>query len=56
MIVSMLHNWNVMIYSHHKILKCISFVSSHYVSVINLNIMLSFNVFREFDYVSQSIM
>ena len=28
--------------SHHRIFKCIGFVSSHYVSVINLNVVCFF--------------
>ena len=50
----MLHNWNLKNSSHHKIFKYISFIPSHYVSVINLDVVLSFIVFSEFDYVSQS--
>ena len=41
-------------YSHHEIFKCKSFVPSHYVSDINLDVAPSFNVFSEFDFVSQS--
>ena len=39
---------------HHIIFKCPGFMPSHYISVINLNVVLSFKVFSEFDYVSQS--
>ena len=39
--------------SYHRIFKYIGFVPSHYVSVINLNTIPSFNVFSESDYVSQ---
>ena len=35
--------------SHHIILKYIGFVPSHYVSVINLDVMPSFSAFNEFD-------
>ena len=41
-------------YSQHRIFKCIGFVPSHYVSTINLDVMSSFSIFSEFDYVSQS--
>ena len=41
-------------YSHHRIFKYIGFVSSHCVIYINLDIASFFNVFNEFDYVSQS--
>ena len=40
--------------SHYRFFKCIGFVSSHYVSVINLDTTTSFSVFSEFDYMSQS--
>ena len=40
--------------SHHRIFKCTGFMLSHYVGAINLDIVLSFSVFSEFDYVSQS--
>ena len=40
---------NLMNSSHHKIFKCIDFVPSHSVSVINLDVILSFSVFNEFD-------
>ena len=50
----MLQNLNLMNSSHHRIFKYIGFVSSHYVSVINLDVVSSFNVFSEFDFISQS--
>ena len=50
----MLQNWSLMNSSHHRIFKCIAFVSSQYVSAINLDTIPSFSVFNEFDYVSQS--
>ena len=40
--------------SHHTIFTCIGFVPSHYVSAINSDVVSSFNVFNEFDFVSQS--
>ena len=40
-------------YSNHGIFKCKSFVPSHYVSDINLDVVPSFSVFSEFDFVSQ---
>ena len=40
-------------YSHHIIFKCIGFMPSHYVSVINLDVASSFSIFSEFDFVSQ---
>ena len=39
--------------SHHRIFKCIAFISSHYFSVINLDVALLLNDFSEFDFVSQ---
>ena len=50
----MLQNLNLMNSSHYGIFKCIGFVSNHYVSVINLNIMSSFSIFNKFDYISRS--
>ena len=47
----MLQNWNLIYYSHHRIFKCIGFVSGHCVCAINLDVMSSFSVFNEFDYV-----
>ena len=52
--VNMLQNLNLMNYSHHTIFKCIGIVMSHYVSTIDLNVVSSFSVFNEFDYVYQS--
>ena len=49
----MLQNKNLRNSSHHRIFKCIGFVSNHYFSVINLDVVPSFSVFREFDSVSQ---
>ena len=40
--------------SHHRIFKCIGFVPSHYVGVINLDVAPFFSVFSKFDFVSQS--
>ena len=49
----MVQNWNLSNYSHHRILKYIGFMSSHYISAINLNAMLLFSIFNEFDFVSR---
>ena len=38
--------------NHHRIFKCIEFVPSHYVSIINLDAAPSFNVFSKIDFVS----
>ena len=48
----MLQNCNLLDSSHYKIFKYIGFVSSHYISVINLDVMSSFNVFSTFYCVS----
>ena len=40
--------------SHHRIFTYIGFVPSNYVSAINSDVVPSFSVFSEFDYVSQS--
>ena len=40
--------------SHYRIFKCISFMLSHYVSAINLDVVSSFNVFSELDSIPQS--
>ena len=40
--------------SHYRIFKCISFMLSHYVSAINLDVVSSFNAFSEFDSIPQS--
>ena len=45
----MLQNWSLINSSQYKIFKCIGFVSRHYVSAINLDVVPSFNVFSEFD-------
>ena len=39
-------------YRHYRIFKYISFMFSHYISVINFNNILSFSVFSPFDYMS----
>ena len=39
--------------SHHRIFKCTGCMLSHYVNAINLDIMQSFSIFSEVDYVSQ---
>ena len=49
----MLQNWNLLNSSHCKFFKCIGFVSSHYISVINLDVTSSFSVFSKFNVVSQ---
>ena len=41
-------------FGYLRILKCIGFVPNHYVSVINLDVAPSFDVFSEFDFISQS--
>ena len=48
MIVSMLQNWSSMYYSHHIIVKFISFKPIY--CVINLDIASSSIVFSDFDY------
>ena len=50
----MLQNWNLLNSSHHRIFKCIGFLPSHYISAINLDVVSSFSIVSEFDYVSQS--
>ena len=40
--------------SHYRIFKCISFMLSHYVSAINLDVASSFNAFSEFNFIPQS--
>ena len=47
MVVNLLQNWNHIYYSHHKIIKYVSFESIHY--AINLNVASSSKVFSEFD-------
>ena len=49
----MLQNLNLMNSNHHRIFKCIGLVLNNCVSAINLDVASSFNVFSEFDYVSQ---
>ena len=39
--------------SHHRILKCIGCMPSHYISAINLDTASFFSVFSEFNFVSQ---
>ena len=51
----MLQNWNLINSIDHRIFKSIGFVSSHCVSVINLNATSSFNIFSKFDYVFKSV-
>ena len=48
MIISMLQNLSHMYYSHHKIIKRVSFKSIH--CAINLDVASSSKVFSEFDY------
>ena len=45
-VVNMLQNLSHMYSSHYMIIKCVGFKSIHY--TINLNIMLSFEVFNKF--------
>ena len=47
MVVNILHNCGHMYYSHHKIIKCVSFESIYY--TINPNVALLSKVFSEFD-------
>ena len=49
----MLQNLGLMNSIYYRIFKYIGFVLSHYVSAINLDVVPSFSVFSEFDYVSQ---
>ena len=50
----MVQNWDLMKSSHYRIFKCISFMLSHYISAIDLDVASSFNVFSEFDFIPQS--
>ena len=45
-----MHELDLMNSSHHKILKCIDFLPSHYINVINLDTTSFFSVFSEFNY------
>ena len=49
----MLQNWNLINYSYQRIFKCTVFIQSHYVSVINWDVVSSFSVFSQFDSISQ---
>ena len=48
----MLYNLNPMNYSHHIIFKYIGFMSNHYISAINLDVMSLFNVFSKINYLN----
>ena len=41
-------------YNYYKIFQYIGFLSSHYVSIITLNVAPFFSVFSKFDFFSQS--
>ena len=53
MVVNILQNWSHINYNHNSNIKCIDFKSIYY--VINLNTVLSFMVFSNFDYLFQSM-
>ena len=60
LVINMLHNWSHMYSSHNNNIKCvdstityIGFESFHY--AINLNVVLSFVVFNNFDFMFLSM-
>ena len=60
MVVNMQHKWIHRYYSHNNnikymgsTIKCIDFELIHY--VINLDVVLSFMIFRDFDYIYLSM-
>ena len=53
MVVNILQNWSHINYNHNSNIKCVGFKSIYY--AINLNTVLSFMVFSNFDYLFQSM-